>query len=357
MELTLKKRNGKIIDIVLEDCKIITPINLGQRDTLFFLCKKCGNIFSYNTVSLERTPRCRKCFPISESLVERDFGIFVNSFGVEVIRNSRDIISPLELDFFIPEKQIAFEINGLYWHSESMLLNKGHNPRQYHLSKTLRCEEKNIQLIQIFEDEWKYSKDIVKSVINNLFYKISNKVGARKTVIKEINSSIKNVFLNENHLLGADASNVKLGAFYNDVLLSVMTFTKPRHFMGGKKEENVWELSRFSSLKNFMVFGVASKLLSYFVKNYNPKRIYSYSDRRWFSGKLYKKLGFNFDGYVRPNYWYFKNGRREYRYKYRKYNLGIFDNTTERERMIELGFERIYDCGLSRWMLYLYKKD
>ena len=51
---------------------------------------------------------------------------------------------------------------------------------------------------------------------------------------------------------------------------------------------------------------------------------------------------------TKPGYHYVVNGRREYRYKYRKSELvkAGFDVTkTEEEIMMERGIYKIYDCG------------
>jgi hypothetical protein len=55
----------------------------------------------------------------------------------------------LELDIYLPEKNLAIEFDGLFWH------NSNNKFKNYHLKKTLLCEKQGIQLIHIFEYEWK----------------------------------------------------------------------------------------------------------------------------------------------------------------------------------------------------------
>ena len=76
-----------------------------------------------------------------------------------------------------------------------------------------------------------------------------------------------------------------------------MTFCKSRF---NKNYE--WELSRYSSSKH--VIGGAGKLLKYFERIYKPKSLITYADRRFSQGKLYYKLGFTFDHFSSPNYFY-----------------------------------------------------
>ena len=65
-----------------------------------------------------------------------------------IIENSRQIIKPYELDIFLPEKNIAIEFNGTYYHSIEMGTHK-----KYHLQKSLLCKKQNIRLIHIYEFE------------------------------------------------------------------------------------------------------------------------------------------------------------------------------------------------------------
>ena len=216
------------------------------------------------------------------------------------------------------------------------------------------CESKGIHLIHIFEDEWVNNKDIVKSRLKNLFKLTDNKVYGRKCIIKEVNTKDKTKFLNDNHIQGTIGSKVNLGLYYNDDLVSIMTFGKGRVVMNGVKNE--WELLRFCNKINHSVIGGASKLFKHFIKNYNPNQLISYADRRWSQGNLYNQLGFNKTHNSTPNYFYVVNNEREHRFKYRKNLLvesGFDIKKTEREIMYDRGIYRIYDCGN---LVYIYNK-
>lgn len=77
----------------------------------------------------------------------------------DVIHYDKDIISPRELDVLVKDKNVAYEFDGMYWHSEE---NK---PDNYHLDKTNACLQKGIKLIHVFESEWKYMPEIAKSYV------------------------------------------------------------------------------------------------------------------------------------------------------------------------------------------------
>ena len=180
-----------------------------------------------------------------------------------------------------------------------------------------------------------------------------DKVYARKCKLKNVSVKDKNLFLNENHIQGMSNSSVNLGLYYNDELVSLMTFGKPRINMGGDKTEGSWELVRFVSKKNTVVVGGANKLFKWFIEHYKPHKVISYSDNRWAKGNVYSKLGFAHDHDSAPNYFYVVSNKRENRFKYRKDRLvaeGYDKNKTEHEIMLERKIYRIYDCGCKAWI-------
>jgi hypothetical protein len=185
---------------------------------------------------------------------------------------------------------------------------------------------------------------------------IENKIYARKCEIREVKTNEKTLFLNNNHIQGAVGSLVNIGCYYNNELVSLMCFSKKRVILKNKDEDDKYELIRFCNKLDTNVIGGASKLLSYFINNYKPKEIISYADRRWSTGNLYDKLGFKFDNYSKPNFYYVINDTREHRIKYQKHKLiqkGFDKDKTEDEIMSENGIYRIYDCGTIRYSLKL----
>jgi len=312
-----------------------------------FRCQKCNFIFETIWNYLQQGKQCPNCGSHSGvSKPEKELVDFIKSFGFKVVENSKKIIAPQEVDIFIPELKIGFEYNGLYWHSEQNIKDQN-----YHLKKLENCLQKGIILIQIFEDEWLFKQDIVKSRITQILNVNSNTtIYARNCNIKQIDSSEKNDFLNLYHLQGSDSASIKLGAFYNGILVSVMTFSCGNISKGSSKQDDVWELSRFCSRTDYRVIGIASKLLTYFKRNFSWKRIYSYADRRWSVGNLYTKIGFNLTHITKPNYWYLKNYRRLHRFNLRKKHNespGIPEWVLRQNE----GYHRIWDCGSLRFDL------
>lgn len=315
-----------------------TGVHGGQKYK--WLCNICSNIFT-DGLDDGKIPRCTTCHPSHKSMGEHDMAMFVESLGFDIIRNSRSIISPMELDIYIPEKNIAFEYNGVYHHSEL----SGGKGRNYHLNKRQMCAAAGIQLIQILDVEWLNKNDLVKSRIKQKLG-ISSTIYARKCTVDICTSASANLFHQENHIQSGCNGSIHYGLFYGGVLVSAMSFGKSRY---SKLAD--YELLRFSSLKNYTVVGGAAKLLAAFEGAHNYPSIVSYCDLRWNTGGVYEKIGFKFHENSPPNYWYHKQkGILESRIKYQKHKLKTlldkYDNgLTEWGNMASNGFDRIWDCG------------
>ena len=279
------------------------------------------------------------------SKLENELLTFISTnYKGEIISNKNNIILGYEIDVYLPELNLAFEFNGLYWHSE---IYKSNN---YHKIKTELCEKNGIRLVHIWEDYWEFKQDIIKSIILNKLGKTPNKIFGRKTEVREItDNKLVKIFLDENHLQGFVGSKVKLGLFFDNELVSLMTFGQLRKTMNSKsKNENDYEMLRFCNKLNTNVLGGASKLFKYFIKKYNPFNVVSYADKSHSNGNLYEQLGFNLIHTTRPNYYYIIGRKRKYRFGFRKDVLvsqGYNPNKSEHEIMLERKIYRIYDAG------------
>ena len=322
---------------------------LGLRGgaVITFKCDN-GHVDNRRLDAIRHGSRCRYC-NYASSQGERELREWILSLidNERVIFNDRQIISPYEIDILIDNK-IGIEYNGLYWHSE----DKGKN-KKYHLTKTEMCQDKGIRIIHIFEDEWQDKKDIVKNRLSYILKLTNNeKIYARKCKIDEIKTKEAKNFCEINHIQGYGNSKIKLGLYYNDRLVSVMTFSRPNISKGGNPKDKQWELNRFCSSCN--VIGGFSKLLEYFKNNYDWNCIFSYVDRRWNSGDSYKKIGFELIKTTKPNYWYCKtiknNPTRVHRFNFRRSLLE--GRGTEKEIMKSNGWSRIWDCGSLKYVIY-----
>lgn len=296
---------------------------------------------------------CPKCFHMT-SQAEIDIIDFIKSnYNGNVISHNRTILNGRELDIFLPEKKIAIEYDGLIWHSEKFKEQKDI------LDKHNDCEAQGIQLINIFEDEWLEKNGICKSKIKSLL-NVNERIYARKCIVREVDSKTASEFLTANHLQGNIYSKYRIGLFYNNELVSLMTFGNLRKNLGSKPEKNTYEMLRFCNKTNINVIGGSSKLLNYFIKKYDPMKIISYADRRWSNGNMYEKLGFIKDSATQQNYFYVPSTgqKRINRFTMRKDILvkeyGCPVDKTEKDFCKEMGYYRIYDCGCLK---YIWKKE
>ena len=335
----------------------IELVEFRNRFDCLLRCKQCGNVFTSRTLGYltEKTNSnlCRICHPITykNNMFESDFEKFLYEEKINYKKNYRNGIGPLEIDYYLPDYKIGFELDGIYWHCELFRDN------DYHITKTDKCTENGIRLIHIFEDEWKNKKEICKSRILNVIGKTETRIFARKCVVKEVNKTETRKFLNENHIQGYSVCKYSFGLYYEDELVSIMTFGKLRRNLGYNKNiDGKYEMIRFCNKLYTNVIGGASKLMKYFINEIKPISIVSYADRRWSDGGMYKTLGFEFIKNTKPNYFYVINGERKNRFEFRKNILvekyGCPIEMTEKEFCIQKKWYRIYDCGTN---VYEYK--
>ncbi len=330
-----------------------------EKTVIEFKCDKCNNHYKKCWNDIQSWWVCRKCNPYSRSSYEIDLCQWLDSHNIKYESQYTELKNPdtgrsLELDIFIPSMNIAIEFDGLYWHSNLHQLND-----HYHLMKTELATEYNIRLLHIFEDEWILNQDIVKSRLSSILnIKNTTIIYARKCKIKEVEFKDKKKFLNDNHLQGNDVSKINLGLYYNDNLVSIMTFSKANIAKGGTPKNGEYELSRFCNLINYHIPGSASKLLSYFKRNYQWDTIFSYADRRWSDGHLYNTLGFKFKHMTPPSQWYINKSNiihRIHRFQLRKSqlkHLDSYDESLSANKILELSeYIWIYDCGNYKFIM------
>jgi hypothetical protein len=333
-------------------CKDINYIKYLANSTSLFKCDKGHNFEitsdNYRGRKINNTPLCTVCNPIgdSQSIKEKELYEFLQSiYNGEITQSYRD---GLEIDIYLPDLKLGFEFNGLWWHSEKF------KDKDYHINKTKYFKERGIRIIHIWEDDWDFKKNIIKSQIRNWLNLTEGKIFARKCYVKEIkDSKISSKFLEENHIQGKVGSSLKLGLYFEKELVSLMTFD---HYEGRKKmEDGGWNINRFCNKLNTNIIGGSSKILKYFIKNYDVKRIISYADRDWSEGSLYEKLGFEKVSESNPDYKYIFECVRVHKSRFRKSKLNT--NLTETQYMEKSHILKIWDCGKNKYELCYTKEN
>lgn len=320
-------------------------------------CNQCNQTIKVNNSMLNFRIRnninpCPICYNYSSGISKKEHEIadYIRSLNIEIIRGDRKILDGLEIDILIPDKNIGFEYNGLYWHSSFNINN------DYHLRKKEKALEKGINLIHIWEDDWENKTEIVKSRIRNILGISENRVFARKCKIQLVDFQTAKQFLINNHLQGFCPSKIAIGLYYENVLISLCTFGGRK--ISGKSEN---ELLRFCNKIGYSIPGGFSKILKHYTKLSNSDSLITYADRCWTGreNNLYTNEGFDFIGTTKPNYWYIVDHQRQHRYKFRKDILikeGYNPDLSESKIMEERGIYKIYDCGNYKYKLQLNKK-
>lgn len=317
-------------------------------------CKKCGTSFSKRTSDHITSPYggCPSCFIRASKNQENLYNFVSNLLGnTPVIYNNRKIISPKEIDIYIPSLKIGIEYNGLFWHNSNRV------GKDYHLNKLEECNKKGIRLIEVFEDEYLTKPQIVESKIKHILKKDTDipSIYGRECKVREISYKEALSFLEDNHIQGHTRSTVYLGCFNKEKLVGVMCFKKEGKYKGK------WELTRCATDINYKCIGLCGKMFKDFIDNYKPKEIKSFADRRWtidIENNLYIKLGFRLDAIQKPDYKYvlFKEygTRRIHKFNFRKKTLsrkyGLPPTLTEKQMCEEINAYKIYDCGLLKYI-------
>ena len=264
--------------------------------------------------------------------------------------NRKNIIHPMELDFFIPDKNLAIEVNGLYWHSE---IGGGRN-RSYHFTKWKRCLKKNITLLQFSSFEMQNKFELVKSRIKRYLGIPVPVVGSRKLSIEILdNYQIERDFLDKWHLQGSTTNrNFVLAAYHQGEMVSISTW---------KIDRDIAELVRFATRTDQSYPGLLSRMIKRFINETGFfGTMISYSSNNHGSGKLYASSGFSRIGYTSPGYRYTKDyTNTQSRLEFQKHKLqelfGLDDDyvsmRSEWEIMQDFGFDRVWDSGNTKWKL------
>lgn len=300
---------------------------------------------------------CSKCLrPYNKtgSIAQQNLSSWIESLGESIKYDDNNLLAPYQIDILIERALIGIEYNGLYWHSYDRVESK--EERNRHLHKQDLASSREIRLMQFFEDEWIYKEKIVKSIIASALGKAERKIYARKCNIIKLTESQSKKFLDENHLQGnCNGSAIRLGLEVGGDLVYLITIGKSRF------ERNKLELLRVSSKLNTLVVGGFSKLMNQainFLIDSGFEKLYTYSDKRLFTGSTYLKYGFKKNGESPPGYFYTDKDRRLNRMQFQKHLLGSklekFDPIlTEAENMFNHGYRRIWDCGQLKFELDL----
>lgn len=314
------KRYGVPYYCMTEDCKYSNGKKISQLNIRF------SDLLKYNNI-------------------DNSLEYIIDNYSYDIIINNTNIL--IELDPSIShniEKSFPYIIG-------QTNINNPPKP-DYQLNKTIIASNNGYRCIHIFD--WDNREKIINLVNQN-----KEKLYARKCHIKNVLKSDLDKFLEDNHLQGTcRGQTIKLGLYYDDKLVQVMTFGKPRY-----NKNYQYELLRLCTDNNYIVIGGSEKLFKYFIKNYNPESIISYCDISKFSGDVYTRIGFNYLYTTDPRCHWSKGSNHitDNLLRQRGYDQLFGTNygkgTDNKELMLNSGWLPVYDCGQSvyEWHDYYSK--
>lgn len=290
---------------------------VNSHSKVCIICPEHGEFWQTPTCHLEGKG-CQKCNLITSKAEDE---IIETLIPLEIEKNNRKILNGKEIDVYIPQLKIGIEYNGLYWHSEKYSKDKN-----YHLIKLNECHKKMVNLIQIFEDEWIYHKEICKYILKEICG-INNTITLSEKeyeIAQILNKDEAYSFLEKYNLNGKVGFSIGVGAFYKKKLIALATFKKIKN--------NCYCINSVSFDINFRVLNFEEKYISYFIKEHINDEILIKIDRRYeiFKEK-YLNIGFTLDKVIPPICYYYNKKEKYNRYKNKPTNL---DNVY-----------RIWDCG------------
>lgn len=277
---------------------------------------------------------------------EKSIRDYVESLGFKVTKyiSGKDN-TRFEIDCYIEDKKIGIEYNGIYYHSVN-----GGNKRKiaYHFNKQRYAKELGIDLIQVWEDQWKNSNDLVKDIIAiRLGIIRSRKLYARQCIVKEIDASTYTDFCLDNHIQGNRPAKVKLGLYYKDELVQIASFGSARNYTSTSKDVYEWEWIRGACLKSTMIIGGTAKLFKYFIETYNPRNVMAYCDWNLFNGTSYERLGFEFIKYTGPDLFFVRNSS-----KLERIGRNPYANSEHKRLVAEGKLSECHGCGSKKYVWY-----
>lgn len=253
--------------------------------------------------------------------------------------------SRFEIDCYIPELKIGIEYNGIYYHSINGVNKK---KKAYHINKNTFANSLGIELMQVWEDQWKNQQEIIKDIIAARLGIIrGEKIYARKCEIREVNTADYREFCNKYHVQGYRSASVKLGLYYKNKLVQIASFNKARQYSVSGKNQYEWEWVRGCISSNNKVIGGTSKLFKHFVDTYKPKNILCYSDWNLFSGKGYEESGFLFEGYTGPDKFYITNNQQLTRINRNPFAYQQYKEMVDKGLLFEC-----HGCGSKKYVWY-----
>lgn len=199
---TTKKFKKEIYEIYGDRFTVIGKYK-NKSTKIKIRCNECNTIFKCTPSNLlQMKANCPICSVSGKSVVEKNFETsLMKIYNNEIISNTREIIAPQELDFYIPGKKIGIEIDGIYWHSNKF------RDKDYHYSKNNECNKKAISLIHITEPSILFNSKNINNYIKRTLNINTKSINIKNCKIKIINEDRYKSFYEKYNITNYKFSN------------------------------------------------------------------------------------------------------------------------------------------------------
>ena len=273
--------------------------NTNNTDNVYELkCLNCQKTFFINRGFYvhrlkNNTNICLNCNPSlrGKSKMELDLLSFIrNNYSGKIISNTKSVINN-ELDIYLPELNLAIEFNGLYWHSNMEKNNT------YHYDKFFECVSKNIYLIHVYEDDWLYKQDKIKSII---LANIKTDDEYETIIIDNYDNDLIKTFVENNYIYDYTKTDVNIVALCDNEIICVLMFNF---------SENEYEML-LPCFKNYNYSELTIRnMIEYFINKYNSN-IRTFVDSSYIIKNIYNELKFEKIFHYLPSFQYICNDVR-----------------------------------------------
>lgn len=295
-----------------------------QRDKVEIICPKHG-VFKQSPQHHLSGCGCPKCSTFGPSKPEIELFDFIKAIAPDTIQSDRTTLKGKEIDILVPSKNIGFEFNGLYWHSEAT-----DTPMRYHQDKSDYAAKAGVRLIHIFEDEWRDKRAWCESHIRNTLNVPATVIYARKCQIElSDTASDAREFLEVNHIQGFRGGRSIVLRYQGEIVAAAVI---------AKTAGGETELARWCVRLNTRVVGGFQKVMAHI-----PSGTISFCDSGKYDGAGYLAAGWVKASEGTPSYHYTNFIDRKGRQMFQKHKLlarGATGNN-EVELAASEGFYRI----------------
>ena len=303
-----------------------------RHRNLLFRCKLCG-LEQRKSLLQALTNRCDACSP-NMSSGQNEMARWLQGLGENVITCDRSIIKPYELDIVLPDRKLAIEYNGLYFHSMEF------KDKDYHRLKLDLAKREGYRLIHVFEDEWRDRSQVVRSILLHAIKSTSKRINARDCEVIEMDVRSRKAFFDSNHLDGDARAKWAWGLSLDGEIVACLSLRNPLH----KTHSSRMEVCRYATSIGTNVRGGLGRLMRIaesHCKNLGVESIMTYVDTRFGEGKGYEQVGFELVGNTSNRFWWTDGKVRIDRFKIRAdKNAGL----TEQQVADSLGVTKIWGC-------------